>query len=120
MSVTFYHYKGCSSSRKARKWLDERGVEYEAVDLVETPPSAEVLRDLWQRSGQPLRKFFNTSGQSYRQGGFKDRLKTLSDDEALAALAADGKLVKRPLLDGGAWVLIGFKPAQYEERLGGA
>ena len=76
-----------------------------------------ALKKLWKTSGLPLRKLFNTSGQSYRQGGFKQKLETMSDDEALAALAADGKLIKRPLLDAGNTVLVGFKEADYEAAL---
>lgn len=119
MAVTFYHYAGCGTCKKARKWLDAHGVGYRAVDLVATPPSKEELRRLWKRSGLPVRKLFNTSGQSYRAGGFKEKLESMSDDEALDALAADGKLIKRPILDGGSYVLVGFDEGQYEERLGG-
>lgn len=84
-------------------------METESVHIVEAPPSAEALADMWRRSGLPLQKFFNTAGQSYRQGSFKDRLKTMTEAESLAALAADGKLIKRPLVDTGVKVLVGFK-----------
>jgi arsenate reductase len=94
------------------KWLDARGVRYAAHDMVAAPIPAETLRDLWRRSGLPLRSFFNISGESYRAGGFKDR--TLSDDDAIAALAADGKLVKRPILEHDGRVLVGFREADYE------
>ena len=108
MTPKVYVYSGCSTCRKALKWLKDNGVDVETQDLVKDPPAEATLRSLWDRSGAPLRRMFNTSGQSYRDGGFKDRLATLSDGEALAALAADGKLVKRPLLDLGGRVLIGF------------
>lgn len=111
--MRFFHYKGCSTCRRAAKLLTELGLEHEAIDLVVAPPSVEVLRDLHARSGLPLKKFFNTAGVSYRSGGFKDRIKTMSEDEQLAALAADGKLVKRPILDAGAAVLVGFREAEY-------
>jgi len=97
--------------------LDDAGVDYTAQHLVEETPDAATLRDLWQRADVPLRKLFNTSGKSYRSGGFKDRLATMSDDEALAALAADGMLIKRPLLDTGATVLVGFKEAVYQDQV---
>jgi arsenate reductase len=113
MSIVFYGYPRCGTCRKAQKWLDGRGVTYAARDLVADPIPAETLRDLWRRSGLPLRSFFNTSGESYREGGFKDRLPAMSDDEALAALAADGKLVKRPILDRGDRVLVGFREESY-------
>ena len=113
MTTRVYHSPKCSTCRKALKWLDERGVAYEAIDLVVKPPSAKVLKDLHQRSQKPLAKLFNTSGESYRGGNFKEKLKTMSDAEAFAALAADGKLIKRPLIDDGHHVLIGFDEVEY-------
>lgn len=109
-----YHYKGCSTCKKALAWLDGRGVTAERQDLVASPPTAKALSDLWKRSGLSLDRFFNTSGQSYRDGGFKDRLGAMSDQDKLQALAADGKLVKRPLLDTGKAVLVGFREAEWE------
>ena len=108
MTTTFYQYPKCSTCRRAKRALDARGTAYASIDLVAQPPTKADLRSLWQRSGKPVRAFFNTSGESYRAGGFKDRLPTLSDDDALAALAADGKLVKRPILDTGKSVLVGY------------
>ncbi len=118
MAVTLYHYPGCSTCKRARKWLDSHGVEHRAVDLVAAPPSKKELTRLWKTSGLPLRKLFNTSGESYRAGGFKARLESMTDGEALDALAADGKLIKRPILDAGDFVLVGFDEDRYEERLG--
>lgn len=118
MAIRVYQYPRCGTCRKALKWLDARGVAHEDHDLVADPLPADVLRDLWTRSGLPIRKFFNTSGQSYRQGGFKDRLATMSDEEALTALAADGKLVKRPIADTGDAVLVGFSEAEWAAALG--
>lgn len=112
---TLYHYPGCSTCKSARKWLAGRGVEPTLIDLVATPPSAATLKTLWRRSGLPIAKLFNTSGQSYRAGGFKARLATMTDDEALAALAADGKLIKRPILVTEDRVLVGFRDAAYAE-----
>lgn len=118
MAVTIYQYPACSTCRKALKWLTDGGVTYDSVDLVKSPPSASQLRDLVRRSGQPVSKFFNTSGQSYRAGNFKEKLKTMTEDEAIAALANDGKLIKRPLIDvGGKAVLVGFDQAAYRSTL---
>ena len=120
MAWTLYHYPGCSTCRQARRWFAEQGLENELrlVDIVEAPPSAAELGRFWKRSGLALRKLFNTSGQSYRQGGYKEKLPTLSDKQALAALAADGKLIKRPLLVGPETVLVGFRPAEWAEQVG--
>ncbi len=115
--TTVFHYPGCSGCRNARKWLSAHGVEHQLHDLVADPIPVDDLRDLWNRSGLPLKRFFNTAGRSYQGGGFKDRLPTMSEDEQLAALAADGKLVKRPIVDAGETVLVGFKAAEYAERL---
>lgn len=117
MTTRVYHYPACSTCKKALKWLDEQGVEHERVHIVDTPPSAAELERAYKRSGKELRAFFNTAGQSYREGNFKDRLKTLSDDEALLALATDGKLIKRPLLVGEDVVLVGFRENEWRDRL---
>lgn len=115
--VTIYWYPNCSTCRKAVKWLDAAGIEHQRQDLVDTPPTAAQLADLHARSGQPLKKLFNTSGQSYRNGGFKEKLPSMSESEQIAALAADGKLIKRPILDAGHTVLVGFREATYSETL---
>ena len=119
-TVTIWQYPKCSTCRKALKWLGERGVIADARDIVVTPPPLATLRDLFHRSGLPIARFFNTSGESYRAGGFKDRLKTMSEAQALAALAADGKLIKRPLVDAGGTVLVGFDEAAYAATFAGA
>jgi len=113
-----YQYPKCSTCRKALKWLDGRKLAYEKTDLVATPPSLTTLRDLFRRSGLPVAKLFNTSGESYRAGNFKQRLGTMSEGEALAALAKDGKLIKRPIVDTGKAVLVGFDEAAYGKTLG--
>src|SRR4051794_11811152 len=97
MAARVYQYPKCSTCRKALKWLAAHGVEYEASDLVEDPISASKLKELHARSGLPIARFFNTSGESYRAGGFKDRLKAMTTAEAVSALSKDGKLVKRPI-----------------------
>jgi arsenate reductase len=116
--ITVYHYPGCSTCRRARKWLDANGVAHELVHIVDAPPSAETLARLIRTSGLPFKRFFNTSGQSYRGGGWKERIGDLDIDGAAAALAADGKLIKRPLVDGGDTVLVGFKEPTWAEALG--
>lgn len=118
MSVKVYQYPKCSTCRKALKWLDEHGVEVESIDITEKPPSKAALKRYWKASGLPLKKLFNTSGQSYRKGGFKDRLPTMSEGDQLAALAADGKLIKRPIVVDGDTVLVGFSADRYAEAFG--
>jgi arsenate reductase (glutaredoxin) len=112
-----YQYPKCSTCRKALKWLDAHGVRYEAVDIVTAPPSLAALRDLYRRSELPIARFFNTSGESYRNGDFKTRLKTMSESEALTALSKDGKLIKRPLVDAKTNVLVGFDEKEYARAL---
>jgi arsenate reductase len=114
MSVHVYQYPKCSTCRKALSWLDDRGIEYTKSDLVADPISTKALADLHRRSGLPIGRLFNTSGESYRAGGFKDRLAAMSEAEALRALAADGKLVKRPIIDAGDRVFVGFDAAGLE------
>lgn len=120
MTATLYHYPGCDTCRKARKWLKTHAAELEVelVHLVEAPPDVETLRSLHARSGQPLRRFFNTSGGSYRSGGFKERLPAMSEQEQLEALAADGMLIKRPVLDLGEVVLVGFAELEWAAAVG--
>lgn len=113
MPVHVYHYPKCSTCRKALKWLDGHGVAYKATDLVAEPPSARKLAELHERSGLPIARLFNTSGESYRNGGWKDKLGTTALRELLAALAKDGKLIKRPIVDTGKVVLVGFDEKAY-------
>ena len=112
--VLFLEYPKCSTCQKAKKWLDENGVAYTARHIVEQNPSAEELRDGAQRSGLPLKRFFNTSGLRYKALELKDKLPHMSDEEQFALLATDGMLVKRPLVVGDGFVLAGFKPAEWE------
>ena len=112
--VLFLEYPKCSTCQKAKKWLDENGVAYTARHIVEQNPSAEELRDWEQRSGLPLKRFFNTSGLRYKALELKDKLPHMSDEEQFALLATDGMLVKRPLVVGEDFVLAGFKPAEWE------
>lgn len=115
MSVTFYHYPKCGTCRNAKKWLDEKGVDYEAVDIVKQPPSKEQLKSYYENSGVELKKFFNTSGKKYRELGLKDKVNTASEDELLGILASDGMLIKRPLATDGKNVTLGFKEDTYNK-----
>lgn len=115
MSVTFYHYPKCGTCRKAKKWLEEHQVDVDAVHIVEEPPSASTLKDLYQKSGLELKKFFNTSGQKYRELGLKDKLADMSEQEMLELLATDGMLIKRPITTDGQKVTVGFKEAEFEQ-----
>ena len=117
MPTKVYQYPKCSTCRKALKWLDGKGIAYEKTDLVAVPPSLASLRDLHRRSGLPIARFFNTSGESYRNGNFKAKLAAMSEAEALAALAKDGKLIKRPIVDTGQAVLVGFDEKAYARTL---
>ena len=113
----FICYPKCSTCKKAEKWLDEHNIEYTERHIVENNPSYDELKKWFSESGLPLKKFFNTSGLLYKEMKLKDKLPTMSEDEQLELLASDGMLVKRPLViyDGG--VLVGFKKAEYDEKL---
>jgi arsenate reductase len=114
-AIKVYQYSKCSTCRKALKWLDTRGVAYDNVDIVTAPPKkAELQRAL--KLGIPLKKLFNTSGQSYRDGKWGEKLGSVSEAQALDALAADGKLIKRPFVLGSDYVLVGFDEAAYAAR----
>ena len=111
-------YPRCSTCQKAKKWLEERGLDCEVRDIKLENPSAEELRAWHRASGLPLKRFFNTSGLQYKALGLKDKLPSMSEEEQLALLATDGMLVKRPILVGDGFVLTGFKPQEWEEKLG--
>jgi arsenate reductase len=113
----FVHYPKCSTCQKAKAWLDEQGVAYEARHIVEQNPTAEELARWIGDSGHPVKKFFNTSGLKYKELGLKDKLPIMSDEEQIALLATDGMLVKRPLLIGDGVVLAGFKAEKWAEAL---
>ena len=112
-----FQYPNCSTCKKALRWLQGQNLEFQSIHIVESPPSADQLEDWIQRSDLPIKRFFNTSGMSYRQGGFKERLPNMSIHEQIAALAADGKLIKRPLVVTDDAILVGFKEAEYEHTL---
>lgn len=110
-------YPKCSTCQKAKKWLDDRGIEVETRDIKLENPTVEELRTWWEQSGLPLQRFFNTSGQLYRAQGLKDRLPAMDEEEMLTLLATDGMLVKRPILVGEGFTLVGFREQQWAERL---
>lgn len=117
MSVLFVEYPKCSTCQKAKKWLDQRGVEYKDRHIKEQNPKEEELREWHARSGLPLRKFFNTSGMLYKSLQLKEKLPQMSEEEQLRLLATDGMLVKRPLIVMEDRVLVGFKEAEWEKAL---
>lgn len=109
-----YWYPGCSTCKAAARWLRDNGVVFETVDIVRETPDVATLRDLWQKSGLPVKRFFNTSGNSYRAGGWSEKLKSTGDEQALEALAADGMLIKRPILTVSGRVFVGFREKRYD------
>ena len=116
--MLFLHYPKSTTCQKAKAYLTEKGVAFEARDIKTENPSAEELRSWWETSGMPLKKFFNTSGLQYKALGLKDKLPNMSEEEQLQLLATDGMLVKRPILVGDGFVLTGFRPAEWDAKLG--
>lgn len=116
--MLFLCYPKCSTCQKAKAWLDQRGISYDLRDIKLHNPTAEELTAWYQKSGLPLKKFFNTSGLQYKALGLKDKLPEMSEADQLALLTTDGMLVKRPLLVGDDFVLTGFRPAEWETKLG--
>ena len=117
MKPVFVCYEKCTTCQKAKKWLDSQEIAYTQRPIKEENPSAEELRAWREKSGLPLRKFFNTSGMKYRELQLKDKLPAMSDEEMLSLLASDGMLVKRPLLVTEERVIPGFKPDEWEKAL---
>ena len=107
-------YRKCSTCLKALKWLEEHQVEFEERPIVEDNPSYEELKSWYEKSGLPLKKFFNTSGMLYKEMKLKDKLAEMSEEEQLRLLATNGMLVKRPLVIGEDYVLVGFKEKEWE------
>lgn len=96
--MLFVCYPKCSTCMKAKKWLEEKEIEFEQRDIKEEKPTAEELKTWWRKSGLPLKRFFNTSGKLYKEMQLKDRIPNMSEDEQIELLASDGMLVKRPIL----------------------
>lgn len=115
--MLFLEYPPCSTCKKAKSWLEANGISYEDRHIKENNPSYEELKAWYERSGLPLKKFFNTSGQQYRALELKEKLPSMSEEEQLRLLASDGMLVKRPMLVTESAVLVGFKTEQWENVL---
>ena len=115
--VKFICYPKCTTCQKAKKWLDDNGVEYEIRDIKAENPTFDELKKWYFLSGLPLKKFFNTSGLLYKSMALKDKLPSMTDDEMLSLLATDGMLVKRPLLVSEDFVLVGFKETEWKAKL---
>lgn len=115
MALDFYWYPKCGTCRKAKKWLDDHELSYDEIHIVENPPSRTELEDMYKNSGLELKKFFNTSGQKYRDLGLKDRIKDASDEELLELLASDGMLIKRPIVTDSKKVTVGFKEEDFDQ-----
>ena len=113
--ITFYWYPKCSTCKNAKAWLEANGIPYAAIDMIKEVPTKAQLLQWITSSGLPARRFFNTSGMKYRELGLKEKVPTLSNEEAATLLATDGMLIKRPLLISEDRFLInGFKEKEYE------
>ncbi len=115
--ITVYCYSRCTTCKKALAWLDAHGIEHTDIDIKQDHPDEDTLRTYYQKSGMPLKRFFNTSGIPYRELGLSKKLPDLTEDEQFRLLASDGMLVKRPLAVGDNFVLTGFKEAEWKEKL---
>lgn len=116
--MNFVCYPKCTTCMKAKKWLEENGIDVSVRDIKAENPSAAELEEWHKLSGLPLKKFFNTSGLLYKSMELKNKLPAMSGEEMLALLASDGMLVKRPILVGEDFVLVGFREAEWKEKLG--
>ena len=115
--MLFICYPKCSTCKKAKKWLDEHNVEYTERHIVENNPTYDELKEWFNKSGLPIKRFFNTSGLLYKEMKLKDKLPTMSEDKQLQLLATNGMLVKRPLIVGENTVLTGFKESEWNEAI---
>ena len=115
--MLFIHYPKCSTCQKAKKWLDENKIEYTERHIVEQNPSYDELKEWHDKSGLPLKKFFNTSGLMYKEMQLKDKLPGMSVEEQLQLLSTNGMLVKRPIAVTDEAVLTGFKETEWADKL---
>lgn len=114
MSIKVYHYPQCGTCRKALKWFKDHKIEVETQHIVDDPPTKEQLRDWIRQSELGIRKFFNTSGQVYKQLNLKEKLPNMSEEEMIELLAANGKLIKRPIVVQGQDITVGFNEEQFQ------
>ena len=114
MSVLFLEYPKCTTCKKAKAWLETNAVAFTDRHIVEQNPTAEELKAWWKKSGLPLKKFFNTSGLLYKELKLKDKLPEMSEEEQIELLSTNGMLVKRPLIIGEDFVLVGLKEAEWD------
>ena len=115
--IKFICYPKCTTCQKAKKWLDDNRIEYELRDIKLDNPSLDELAEWYSKSGLPLKRFFNTSGLLYKSLDLKNKLSEMSEDEMLKLLTTDGMLVKRPLLIGDDFVLVGFKEVEWKDNI---
>lgn len=115
--MIFLEYPKCSTCQKAKKFLDENKIKYQDRNIKTENPSVSELKEWYQKSGLELKKFFNTSGLVYKSLNLKEKLKEMTEEETLEILASDGMLVKRPMIINGDKILIGFKEAEWTEKL---
>ncbi|MCR4605679.1 MAG: arsenate reductase family protein [Eubacterium sp.] len=118
--LTVYCYEKCSTCKKALKWLEDRRIDFDQKDIKTEHPDEKTLRQIWKKSGLPLKRFFNTSGMIYREMELSKSLPDMSEDEQIELLASDGMLVKRPLVIGDDYVLVGFKETEWADKVKGA
>ncbi|GIP43152.1 hypothetical protein J45TS6_16110 [Paenibacillus sp. J45TS6] len=116
--LTVYQYAKCGTCRKAVKWLEAAGHELTQIPIFEEPPTVDELASLVENSGLELKKFFNTSGEVYKEMNLKDQLKGMSREEQLQLLSSNGRLIKRPIVTDGSKVTVGFKEEQFQETWG--
>ena len=115
--LKFICYPKCTTCQKAKKWLDDNKIEYELRDIKQENPTLEELTEWYNKSRLPLKKFFNTSGLLYKSMDLKNKLPNMTETEMLGLLSTDGMLVKRPILVGNDFVLVGFKESEWNEKL---
>jgi arsenate reductase (glutaredoxin) len=115
MALIYYGYPKCGTCRKAKKWLEMNNLDFQEVNIAETPPSEEELGKMIAASDLELKKFFNVSGMKYKELNLKDKLPTMTDEEKIRLLSSDGMLIKRPIVFGEGKVTVGFKEEEFNK-----